>query len=56
MNLKKLNFEDEIWLKSIKKICSLKGIKKVVLFSDSLIDKFFISSLENQMGLKVIIA
>jgi hypothetical protein len=51
---KKLNFEDEIWLKSIKKICSLKGIKKVVLFSDALIDKFFISVLElNQ--LKVIL-
>ncbi len=50
----KLNFEDDIWLKSIKKICSLKGVKKVVLFSDSLIDKFFISSLEAN-ELKVIL-
>ncbi len=50
----KLNFEDKIWLNSIKKICSLKCIKKVVLFSDSLIDEFFISDLESS-SLKVIL-
>ena len=41
-------------VKQYKKICSLKAIKKVVLFSDSFIDKFFISSLEAN-GLNVIL-
>ena len=44
--LKDLNYEDQVWIKSIKKICFLKKISKVVIFSDSTINKFFISSLE----------
>lgn len=49
-----LNFEDKIWLKSIKNICSSKNIKKVVVFSDALIDNFFLSSLE-AYGLNVVL-
>ena len=51
---RELNFPDEVWIKSIKKICSLKTIKKVVIFSDSLVNNFFISSLEKN-GLRVLI-
>ena len=51
---KDLNFSDDIWIKSILNICSLKSIKKVVIFSDELIKKFFILSLEIK-GLEVII-
>ena len=43
---KDLNFEDKIWIKSIKKLCCIKGINKVVLFSDSLIKKNLIYSLK----------
>ena len=32
---KDLNFSDEIWLKSIKKICEIESIKRVIIFSDS---------------------
>ena len=49
-----LNFSDEIWIKSILKICSLKSLKKVVIFSDEIIQDFFISSLEIN-GLEVLI-
>jgi len=45
--LKYLNFEDDVWIKSIKKICNEKKISKVVIFSDSILNKFFISSLES---------
>ncbi len=48
-----LNFSNEIWIKSILKICLIKGIKKVVIFSDSLIDEFLLSSLETK-GLNVL--
>ncbi len=51
---KELNFSDDVWTKSINKICSLKSIKKVVIFSDSLVNNFLISSLEKN-GLKVLI-
>ena len=44
---KVLNYEDQVWIKSITKLCIEKKISKVVIFSDSIIDKFFISSLEN---------
>lgn len=44
---KDLNYEDQVWIKSIKKLCIEKNISKVVIFSDSIINKFFISSLEN---------
>ena len=45
--LKDLNYEDHIWIKSIKKLCISKKISKVVIFSDSIINKFFVSSLES---------
>tara|TARA_Y100000589_G_scaffold330968_1_gene382425 strand:- start:4334 stop:5200 length:867 start_codon:yes stop_codon:yes gene_type:complete len=51
---KDLNFSDDIWIKSILNICSFKSIKKVVIFSDELIKKFFILSLKTK-GLEVII-
>lgn len=44
---KDLNYEDEVWIKSIKKLCNDKIIKRVVIFSDSKINKFFVSSLES---------
>ena len=44
--LKALNYEDKVWIKSIKKLCIAKEISKVVIFSDSNINNFFISSLE----------
>tara|TARA_B100000212_G_C27319539_1_gene509497 strand:- start:147 stop:1082 length:936 start_codon:yes stop_codon:yes gene_type:complete len=51
---KELNFEDKIWIKSIRNLCYLKGIRNVILFSDSIINKYFISSLEKN-SLKVIV-
>ena len=51
---KELNFDDQIWIRSIVKICTIKKIEKVVIFSDSLINSFFISSLENK-GLRVLL-
>ena len=42
-----LNFEDHVWMKGIKKLCIEKNILKVVIFSDSMIEKSFISSLES---------
>tara|TARA_B100000161_G_scaffold261241_1_gene229288 strand:- start:587 stop:1522 length:936 start_codon:yes stop_codon:yes gene_type:complete len=44
---KDLNYEDEVWIKSIKKLCNKKKISKVVIFSDFNINKFFLSSLES---------
>ncbi len=44
---KDLNYGDQVWIKSIKKLCFEKKISKVVIFSDSIISKFFISSLES---------
>ncbi len=44
---KELNFTDELWLKSIKKVCEFESINKVVIFSDSNIDDYMISFLKN---------
>ena len=44
---KELNFTDELWLKSIKKVCEFESIKKVVIFSDSNIHDSMISFLKN---------
>ena len=44
---KDLHYEDEVWIKSIKKLCNKKKISKVVIFSDFNINKFFLSSLES---------
>ena len=43
---KELNFSDEVWLKSIIKVCKIESIKNVVIFSDSNINNFIISELE----------
>ena len=49
---KELNFADEIWLKSILKLCSKKNINKVVIFSDVIVNQFLITSLKDN-GLNV---
>ena len=38
-----LNYDDEIWMKSIFKICVTESIKKVVIFSDSIVSNYVIS-------------
>lgn len=43
---KELNFSNEVWLKSILKVCKEESIKKIVIFSDSKINDFMISNLE----------
>ena len=43
---RELNFSDEVWLKSIIKVCKIESIKNVVIFSDSNINNFIISELE----------
>ena len=43
-----LNFSDEIWLKSIIKICQFESIQSVVIFSDSNINDFMVSSLKSK--------
>ncbi len=45
---KALNFNDKIWIKSILNLCEQKSIKNVVIFSDSNINKGFISSLKDK--------
>ncbi len=42
-----LNFTDEIWLKSILKVCEVEAIKKIIIFSDSCIDNIILSLLKN---------
>ena len=42
-----LNFFDDIWLKSIIKVCQNESLNRVVIFSDSKIDLSFISNLES---------
>ena len=51
---KDINFNDKVWMKSISKLCSFLSINKIVLFSDSEINKNFISELEIN-GIEVII-
>lgn len=43
---KDLNFNDQIWMNSILKLCSFLSLNRVVLFSDSEINKNFVSKLE----------
>lgn len=52
-DFKDLNFESEVWVKSILKVCTNYSLKEVVLFSDELIDDLIISSLLNN-GIRVI--
>ena len=42
-----LNFTDEIWLKSISKVCEVESIRKVIFFSDSCIDNIMFSLKNN---------
>ena len=42
-----LNFTDEIWLKSILKVCEVEAIKKIIIFSDSCIDNIILSLHKN---------
>ena len=51
---KELNFTDEIWLKSILRVCEINSLKKVVIFSDSHITDFMISFLKSHK-IKVIV-
>ena len=41
-----LNFSDKLWLKSIIKVCEIESIKKIVIFSDSVISNDIISQLK----------
>ena len=41
-----LNFSDNLWVKSIIKICEIESLTKVVIFSDSRISNYMVSSLE----------
>ncbi len=44
---KELNFTDEIWSKSILKVCEIESIRKVIIFSDSCIDNIMFLLLKN---------
>ena len=50
-----LNFSDNVWVKSIIKICQNESINRVVIFSDSNINSLFISKLESH-NIKVLLA
>ena len=52
---KDLNFSDDIWLKSIIKICQNESLNRVVIFSDSNISCSFISKLESH-NIEVLLA
>ncbi len=45
---KDLNFSDEIWLKSIIKICEIESIKRLIIFSDSSISNYITSFLKEK--------
>ena len=46
-DFKELNFLDDVWLKSIIKVCQNESLNRVVIFSDSKINLSFISKLES---------
>ena len=52
---KELNFFDDIWLKSIIKVCQNECLNRVVIFSDSKINISFISQL-NSHNIEVLLA
>ncbi|MBO8221391.1 hypothetical protein [Prochlorococcus marinus] len=54
-NFKELNFLDDVWLKSIIKVCQNESLNRVVIFSDSKINLSFISKLESH-NIKVLLA
>ena len=43
-----LNFTDEIWSKSILKVCEVESIRKVIIFSDSCIDNIMLLLFKNK--------
>ena len=43
-----LNFTDEIWTKSIEKVCEIESIRKIIIFSDSCIDNIMLSLIKNK--------
>ena len=47
-NYKDLNFNNQIWIESITKLCKKKSIKDVVIFSDSNITNEFVNKLKNR--------
>ena len=47
-NYKDLNFNNQIWIESITKLCKKKSIKDVVIFSDSNITNKFVNKLKNR--------
>ena len=51
---KELNFSDQNWLKGILKICEIKSLNTVVIFSDADVSNLLLSTLRKK-GLKIII-
>ena len=51
---KELNFSDQTWLKAILKLCELKSLNSVVIFSDADISNLIFSTLKKS-GLTIII-
>ena len=43
-----MNFNNQIWIESITKLCKKKSIKDVVIFSDSNITNEFVNKLKNR--------
>jgi len=52
---KELNYVDDVWLKSIIKVCQNESLNRVVIFSDSKINLSFISKLESH-NIEVLLA
>ena len=52
-HFEELNFSDDVWLKSILKLCTKYSLNEVVIFSDDEINNLLINSLLNN-GIKVI--
>ena len=52
---KELNFSDDVWFKSIIKVCQNESINRVVIFSDCDLNSLFISKLESY-NIKVLLA
>ena len=51
---KELNFSDQTWLKGILKLCEIKSLNTVVIFSDANVSNLIFSNLKKR-GLKTII-
>ena len=51
---KHINFTDKIWLNAILKLCSISSLKKVIIFSDSIISLNLINNLRSN-GIEITI-